>query len=73
MKVPDAAIGIYELAKRVAAPTALQHIGIDYNDLNKIVALVMEAPPENPEPVTKIRLRALLEYAYHGREPQSIA
>ena len=73
MKVPDAAIGIYELASVVAAPTALQHIGIDYNDLDKIVALVMEAPPENPEPVTKIRLRALLEYAYHGREPQSIA
>jgi len=70
MGVDNAAMGIHELAKIVHAPTALQDIGIDRDDLDRVVALVMEVPPENPEPVTGRKLRVLLENAFHGHKPQ---
>ena len=73
MGVEDAAIGIHELAKVVGAPIALRDIGVDRDDLERIVALVMESPPENPEPITATRLRVLLENAFHGHAPQPIA
>ena len=73
MGVENAATGIYELARVVGAPRALRDIGIDYDDLDQIVTLVMAAPPVNPEPLTDMRLRALLENAYHGIEPEPIS
>lgn len=72
MGVKNAAIGIHELAKVVGAPTTLRQIGIEHDDLDRIVALVMEALPENPEPITRARLRALLENAFQGYAPQPI-
>jgi maleylacetate reductase len=72
MGVEDAAIGIHELAKVVGAPVSLRQIGVAHDDLDRIVALVMEAPPENPEAITSVRLRAMLENAFRGHAPQPI-
>ncbi len=72
MGVENAAVGIHELAKAVGAPVSLRQMGVEHDDLDRIVALVMDAPPENPEPITSVRLRALLENAFHGHAPQPI-
>ncbi len=69
MGVGNAATGIYELAKKVGAPQALQDIGVGHDDLDRVVAMVLEAPPENPEAVTEKRLRVLLEDAFKGVAP----
>jgi len=69
MEVENAATGVYELAKKVGAPLALRDIGVGYADLDRVVAMVLDAPPENPEVVTEERLRVLLENAFEGVAP----
>lgn len=71
MNVADAALGIYDLAKAVGAPTTLKEIGIEYDDLGKAVSVAMEMSMVNPEPVTAERLRQLLENAYYGHMPKA--
>jgi maleylacetate reductase len=72
MQVEDPAIGIFELAKIVGAPTALKDIGVKESDLDEAVTIATEKALENPEPVTKERLRLLLENAYHGNTPEAV-
>ena len=72
MGVDDAATGIFELAKTIGVPTALKDIGVKRTDLDEAAAVATETPVNNPEPVTKERVRALLENAYHGRAPQPV-
>lgn len=72
MGVNDAAVGIFELAKTVGAPTTLKDIGVNEADLDQAVAIALIKELDNPEPVTKKRLRALLENAFHGHAPAAI-
>jgi len=62
----NAAVGIHQLAKTLGAPTALSEIGISEADLDKAVAVTLEKPLANPEPVTADRLKKLLLNAYRG-------
>ncbi|MFT7459373.1 MAG: maleylacetate reductase [Planctomycetota bacterium] len=71
--VEDAAIGLFELAKTVGAPGALKDIGVKESDLDEAVNIATEKELANPEPVTKERLRALLENAFHGNAPVAIS
>ena len=71
--VEDAAIGLFELAKTVGAPGALKDIGVKESDLDDAVNIAIEKELANPEPVTKERLRALLENAFHGNAPVAIS
>lgn len=73
MGVEDAAVGIFELAKTLGAPTALKDIGIREVDLDKAAAIATESPVNNPEPVTTLRVRGLLENAFHGNLPRPVA
>lgn len=72
MAVDNAAVGIFELAKTVGAPTALKDIGVAEADLDRAVSIALEKELDNPEPVTAPRLRALLENAFHGHSPRAI-
>lgn len=72
MGVEDAAVGIFQLAQTLGAPTALKEIGIHESDLDKAAAVATEAPLHNPEPVTTERVRILLENAFHGYSPRPI-
>jgi alcohol dehydrogenase class IV len=72
MGVKNAALGIFELAKTVGAFTALKDIGIKESDLDRAAAVATETPVNNPEPVTTERVRALLQNAYEGAEPQPV-
>jgi maleylacetate reductase len=71
MGVKDAAVGLFELAKAVGAPTSLKEIGVREEDLGRAAAIATEKPLDNPEPVTEAKILRLLEDAYHGFEPSS--
>ena len=69
-----AAPGLYDLAERVGAPTALKDIGMKRENLDEAVTLVLEeAPGDNPRPVDEAGIRELLEDAYAGRRPEVAA
>jgi alcohol dehydrogenase class IV len=51
---------------------SLKEIGILEADLDKAVAVTLENPLSNPEPVTAKRLRQLLDNAWRGNSPQAI-
>ena len=69
-----AATGLYDLAQRVGAPTALKDIGMKEEDLEEAVGLVLEAvPKDNPRPVDEAGVRSILENAYAGHRPEFVA
>ena len=70
--VGDAATGLFELAENLGAPTALKDIGIEEADLDEAAAVALEKPVNNPEPVTRERIRALLDNAWRGHPPQPV-
>ena len=72
LDVSDAATGLFELAGKLGAPTALKDIGVKETDLDEASAIAVEKPVKNPEPVTRGRIRALLENAYHGHPPTPV-
>ena len=72
MGVVDAAQGIYELAQQLGVSVSLKDLGIQEADLDKAVAVTLENPLSNPEPVTEKRLRQLLDNAWRGNPPQAI-
>jgi maleylacetate reductase len=66
----EAASGLYDLVRRIGAPTALKDVGMKEKNLGEAVTLVLqEAPRDNPRPVDEAGIRALLEDAYAGRHP----
>ena len=70
----EAAAGLYDLARRIGAPTALKDIGMREENLDEAITLILEeAPTENPRSVDKAGIRELLEDAYSGRRPGVVA
>jgi alcohol dehydrogenase class IV len=70
----EAAAGLYDLAKKLGAPTALKDVGMKEEDLEEAVTLILEeAPRDNPRPVDEASIRELLEDAYAGRRPGFVA
>jgi maleylacetate reductase len=65
----DAAQGIYDLAVRIGAPTALKDIGMPLDGLDRAARLATESPYYNPRPVDYAGVRQLLEDAYYGKRP----
>jgi maleylacetate reductase len=66
----EAAAGLYDLAKRIGAPTALKDVGMEEENLDEAVTLILEeAPRDNPRPVDEAGIRKLLEDAYAGLRP----
>ena len=61
--------GLFDLAKRIGAPTALKDIGMPADGLDKAADLATESPYYNPRQPTRQQIRALLEDAFIGRRP----
>ena len=71
--VQSASVGLYDLASRIAAPTALKDIGMKEENLEEATYLILEkAPYDNPRPVDIAGIRAILEDAYAGRRPRDM-
>jgi alcohol dehydrogenase class IV len=64
-----AAAGLYDLARRLDAPFALQTLGMPYSDLDRAADLATANPYWNPRPLERAAIRQLLDDAWHGRRP----
>ncbi|MCY1526822.1 Maleylacetate reductase [compost metagenome] len=69
--VPNAAQGMFDLAKSLGAPTALREIGMREEDLDRACDIALRTPYPNPRPLDREALRALLQDAYDGTRPRS--
>lgn len=67
----DPAIGLFDLAVAVSAPTSLGSLGMRYADLDEAARLAAEPPIWNPRPVDPAGIRELLEHAFWGHRPSS--
>src|SRR6185436_14626101 len=65
----DAAQGIYDLAARLGAPTALKDIGMPQDGLDRAARLATENQYYNPRPIEYAGVRQLLEEAFQGTRP----
>jgi maleylacetate reductase len=65
----DAPAALFDLAKRLGAEMRLAAFGLSEADLERAADLAVESPYPNPAPVTRERVRALLQDAYEGRRP----
>lgn len=72
LDVNDAAQGIYQLAKTLGAPSGLRDLGVKEGDLDQAADMAVESAINNPEPITRDRIRLLLENAYLGRAPEAV-
>ncbi|MGE4124025.1 MAG: maleylacetate reductase [Pusillimonas sp.] len=67
----NAGLGLWELAKKVNAPTALKDIGMAESDLEKALEIALKNPYWNPRPLEADGLRALLKRAWAGEAPSA--
>ncbi|HEU4410928.1 MAG TPA: maleylacetate reductase [Polyangiaceae bacterium] len=65
----DAPAGLFALARRVGAPASLAAIGLRAGDLDRAAELATRNPYDNPRPVDREGVRALLAAAFEGRAP----
>ncbi len=65
----DAPQGLFDLARRLGAPTSLAALGLKDTDLDHAADLAVANPYANPAVVTRAGIGALLDDAYHGRPP----
>jgi alcohol dehydrogenase class IV len=66
----SAAAALYELARTIGAPASLREIGMAEGQLAEALPLVLAAmPADNPRPIDRAGIAALLEDAFWGREP----
>jgi maleylacetate reductase len=69
----DPARGLWELAARIGAPTALSHVGFCAEQIDEAARLVVDARPVNPRPVDEPSVRQLLKLAHAGAAPRTPA
>jgi alcohol dehydrogenase class IV len=67
---PEAALGLYDLARSVGAPAGLKDIGMNEAYLDRAADLAVQSPYWNPRPVERDAVRALLQDAWSGTPPR---
>lgn len=66
---PEAATGMFDLARELGAPTALRDIGMPRDGLPQVLALALSHPYWNPRPLEADGLEKLLDDAWQGVRP----
>ena len=64
---------VFDLAKKHGAPVALKDIGMKAEDLDRAADLAASNPYWNPRPIERAAIRDLLQRAYEGARPASLA
>jgi len=64
-----AAGGLFDLAKRLGAPTSLKSLGMPEDGLDKAADVAVANPYPNPRPLERGAIRRLLDDAFNGRRP----
>ncbi len=67
----DGPQALYDLARRIGAPTTLEAIGMPEDGLDRAADLAVANPYWNPRPIDRAGVRALLDDAFHGRRPKA--
>jgi maleylacetate reductase len=67
----DAPLGVYELARRHGAPTALRDLGMAEADIDVAAGIASADPYWNPRPIELDAIRALLRNAFEGAPPSA--
>lgn len=67
----DPAAGLFDLARAVGAPTALEEIGLQESDIDRATQIATSNPYWNPREVEAEGIHRLLSDAYAGRRPTS--
>lgn len=66
----SAAQGVFDLARRHGAPTALRDIGMPADGLDRAADLAVQTPYPNPRPLERAAIRDLLQRAFDGTRPE---
>lgn len=61
---------LYQLAQQLGVPTALRELDIAETDLDRACEIALANPYWNPRAIEATPLRALLQRAWEGTEPQ---
>ena len=65
----SAAAGVFDLAQRHDASTALKDIGMPADGLDRAADLAVQNQYPNPRPLERVAIRALLQRAFDGARP----
>lgn len=65
----SAAAGVWTLAQRHGAPTSLRELGLAEDALDRAADIATERPYWNPRPVDRAAVRAVLQAAFEGVQP----
>jgi alcohol dehydrogenase class IV len=66
LDVEDLPIELLSLARTINAPLTLEELGMQESDLDRAADLAVERQYPNPAPVTRERIRVLLDAAFRG-------
>jgi alcohol dehydrogenase class IV len=69
--VPDAALGLHDLARKLAAPTSLREIGMPECGIDQAADLAVKNPYWNPRGIERDAIRELIARAWRGDAPQT--
>ena len=69
LQTSDAAMGLFDLEKKLGIPLRLADIGMKEADLERAARIAVEAPYPNPRKVEYGPVLGLLRDAYEGRRP----
>jgi maleylacetate reductase len=67
----DAPAGLFDLASRLGAPTALSSLGLKRDGLEEAALAAVKTPYPNPRPLELPAIRELLDNAFEGLRPAS--
>jgi maleylacetate reductase len=65
----DPPAALFTLVRTLGAPASLAELGLKRGDLDRAAQLATESPYENPRPVDRAGVRALLDEAFAGAPP----
>lgn len=71
VEAPNAAIGIWNLARSIGAPVNLTEVGFDPACIDEAAQIVVDGKPINPRPVDLDGIRELLRAACGGARPSA--
>jgi len=69
--VPDAALGLHDLAQKLAAPASLREIGMPESGIDQAADLAVKNPYWNPRTIEREAIRELIARAWRGDVPQT--
>ena len=69
--VTDAALGLHDLARKLAAPASLREIGMPESGIDQAADLAVKNPYWNPRTIEREAIRELIARAWRGDAPQT--